>query len=623
MTTALSQLPLASSLGDDDRIPSLSASGQKLAVPGSLLATKAALEEIRAIAESPGDVLIYATSLLNEAELAEVRAAANLPTINITAKLQTALDNAYALYGTATARKGAQGVRMMFAPGQYLIDGLRLRPGMSLVGMASRYEVRIIQDDGARQPILDILGRTSSPEDTQRRTDVFLQDLFLKCNGLTAVDTSTINGIWLRPEDLETDEANRTGVIAHRVQCAGASGSGFYSEKRGRNWLHECQFTGHGEKGMFIQGPDCLLVKVYCGENGHEQQHIKSSATPMIDHVELGGGANPQLYPALYIENCTDFVINGGNCTGWVKVEGGEADPTSYDHGLHIRGTISNVIFTFKEKSFTDPDEVYSDLNGYIWIKNSKGLSIKNCMFRPAENRIEESGTGNISYEYVYRPLYVVYIQGAESYVSFDCPLPALDDPLWPAGTPAVWPGSAPTNTYDSITNNPDQALLIFTDPTPESSAWVVNRLRVLSGIGGASAGSSIAAGNIGELVSVESGSAVSLTTATVANVAELELSPGHWAVYGAVVFNGTGATCTTTEAGVSSNNSTISNVSAKRYAGEYVGCTTFTGVLSSVQIGPYNLAPTVTETRYLNARATFSAGTVTAGGVIEARRVA
>ena len=455
-------------------------------VLGTAQTVAEALAELEAIATAPGAALTYAIELLDDAERAQVRDDTSLPTINVTEKLQSWLDAAYLLYGTGTPRKGGQGARMLFHPGQYLIHGLQVRPGMSLVGLASRYEVRLLQSATARQPMIDVLGRTSAPEDTQRRTDVFLQDLFIKCNGLAALDTTPIHGIWLRPEDLETDEANRTGVIAHRVQCVGASGTGFHSEKRGRNWLHECQFTGNGQKGIFIQGPDCLLVKCYCGENGQQQIHIKSSATPMIDHLELGGGLNPQTYPALYVENCTDFVIQGGNCTGWVQVDGGEGDPTSYDHGLHIRGLLANVVFTFKAKSFTDPSDVYHDLNGYIWVKNSRGLAVRNCMFRPAEVRLTDGGTGAVSYRYQYRPLNVLYVQGAESFVSFDCPLPALTDPLWPAGTPAQWPGSQPTNTYDSITNKPAQVLLQFTDPTADATSWVVNRLAVLDELGSA-----------------------------------------------------------------------------------------------------------------------------------------
>ena len=159
------------------------------------------------------------------------------------------------------------------------------------------------------------------------------------------------------------------------------------------------------------------------------------------------------------------------------------------------------------------------------------------------------------------------------------------------------------------------------TDPTPGASAWVANRLRVLSGIAGASGASSVAAGNLGELVSVETSTPAALTTATIASLASITLPAGHWSVYGAVVFTATAATVSNAEAGISSNDTSISTASPKRYAGEYIGCTAYTGPASSLQIGPYNLNSDAELTRYLNARASFSAGSVSVSGVIEARR--
>lgn len=591
-------------------------------------ATDQALAELREMARNPGAALTYAIELLTPQEQADVRTT-GLPTINVGAKLVAWMEAAYLLYGTVPNRKGGQGCTMLFHPGSYLVDGFIPRPGMAMVGLASRYEIRILQAAEARQPIIDVQGRAQHTDDTQRRTDVFLQDLYLKCNGNRTLADEPINGIWLRPEEDELDDedlSNRTGVIAYRVQCVGSSGTGFHSHKRGRNWLFECQFTAHGENGIFIQGPDCLLVKCYCGENGKEQIHVKSSATPMIDHVELGPGANPHLYPALRMERCTDFVIQGGNCTGWMLIENGEGSNLNEDYGLHIRAVISNVIFTFKDKTFQAPDNSYHVLDGYIVVKNSKGLHITGCRFKPAEERLGDPGNTPVSYHYTRRPRYVVYVQGDSSNFSFDCPLPALSDPLWPAGDPTVWPGSQPVNSYDSITNKQDQAVLSFIDPDPAAMAWMHNRLKFMPGGGivGIKDGTAVAAGYVGELISTEAADsqAVALADGAVGSLGSVNLTAGNWDVRATLVFQGTAATATRLEAGVASNDNSISATSAKRYAGQAVNVAGVTGPLGTLQIGAYDLRLNAAATRYLNARAAFSAGAVAAYGVIEARRV-
>lgn len=581
-----------------------------------------ALAELEQIAIAPGAALCYAMELLTDEERTQVRDADTIPTINVGAKLQAWLDAAYALYGDVPNRKGGQGARLLLHPGLWLVDGLQLRPGQSLIGLASRYEVRVIQSNTARQPLIDILGRASGTEDAQRRTDVYLQDLLLKCNGNKTLEGEPINGIHLRTEDGVTDEVNRTGVIAHRVQCVDSSGTGFYSKKRGRNWLHECQFTGHAEEGVFIQGPDCLLIKVFCGETGKTPLHFLSCGTPMIDHVELGTSRKPQQYPSLHIEACADYVISNGNCTGWMLIEGGEDDPTHELYGVSQRGTVANVIFTFKDKSFQDDADVFYDLNGYIVVKNAKGPAVRGCHFRPAELRITDGITGAVSYQYTRRPLSIVHIQGAgSSGMSFDCPLPALTDPLWPAGTPSTWPGSVPANSYDSITNKPDQALIFFTDPSPAASAWVANRLRLMDGLQGQRATQAPVAGTVGEITRTETPAPVTLPPGAVTSLGSITLQPGHWDIRGTVVFTGADVTAYSVAVGVAGDATSINASSPRRYATAPLAVGHYSGPLATLQVGPHELRNPSAATRYLNATAQYGAGSVTASGVIEARR--
>lgn len=599
------------------------------------IAVAHALSELRVQLQQPGKAFVYAMDLLTEAEQADVRTT-GLPQINIGAKLNAWLQAAYLLYGDTYDRKGGQGACMMLHPGSWLTDGFVLRPGMSLSGLVSRFEVRVLQSATARQPLVDVLGRTQDTTDVKRRTDVHLEEMYLVANGLYGADetgayTVPIHGIYLRPEtDLQSPDENNinlTGLVALRISIQGASGTGIYSSSRGRCWLHEVQSTGNDGEGIYIQGPDCLLVKCYAGENGKTGIHIESAATPMVDHVELGVSRDPQLYPSLWIDNCTDFVIENGNCTGPLLIDGSENNPQGYDYGVNVRGVIANVIFTFKDKTFQGSDGTWYDQPGYIQVANSKGLHIKGCYFKPAENKIKDPVTGAYSYQYTRRPKNIVYVKGEGSAFSFDCPLQALADPLFPAGDPTVWPGSQPVNSYDAITNKPDQALLVFTDPTPGASAWVHDRIRFLSGGGivGKRDGSAVAAGMVGERLVADTGSstAVALTTNQVAQIAQLTLQAGTWDVLGALCFTAAAATVQSVEGCIALDGITINATTVRRYAGQAVGLAGVTGPVATLQIGPSDFRVTAPTVRSLNARAAFSAGSMAAYGVVEARRMA
>lgn len=576
---------------------------------------------------------IRAIDLITAEELAEVQDMENNPTTDLAPKLQAWFDAALNVYGDGAEGTGGRGARMELDAGNWRISTLQLRPGCSLVGRASRYEVRILQTADAQAPVIDVLGRADNTDVVQRRTEVFLQNLDINANGNVDALGDPINCINLRAENTSDDPddpddlVNRTGVIAWLVQAGGASGYGFYSLKRGRNWIHECQFTGNGMEGtnncggVFAQGPDQLFFKSYCGSNYGHQLHIKSSATPMVVEVELGTSKQPQNYASLYMENCTDSVIQGGNCTGVMLFEGQEDDNTANEYDTETRINLSNVVFTFKDKSFTDAtDDTVHTLPGFIHVKNLRGLYINGCRFKPATD-------DDIAvHHYTNRPTSIVYIQGARSRAVFNGPLPPLDDWNWPAGTPEQWAG-VPTNTYDSITNKPNQLLIQTTDPTDTTHAWVMGSIKFLSnrGVQGAAGGTSVSAGLIGEIVStdVNSGAAAALTTATIASLGSIALTAGHWEVRGTVVLTGSGATVTTTEAGIDSANNSISSSSAKRYAGSAHALTTVTATVATHQIGPFELKLTGAATRYLNTRASFSAGTMAAYGVIEARRIA
>lgn len=140
-------------------------------------------------------------------------------------------------------------------------------------------------------------------------------------------------------------------------------------------------------------------------------------------------------------------------------------------------------------------------------------------------------------------------------------------------------------------------------------------------GIVGTTAAGNATAGNLGEYAStlVPVGSAVSLTTATTANVASVSLTAGDWDVEGSVNYVATAATVTTKEGAISATSTTLPTDGSEVYSAVQATTTTVTDGLT---LPRKRINVSGTTTVYLVAQATFSAGTVTAFGTINARRI-
>jgi hypothetical protein len=113
------------------------------------------------------------------------------------------------------------------------------------------------------------------------------------------------------------------------------------------------------------------------------------------------------------------------------------------------------------------------------------------------------------------------------------------------------------------------------------------------------------------------------LTDNTIASIGNIVLTAGEWDIRATLIVQGTGATATLAEAAVSTANNTVPATTAQRYSVITLGTTTVTNPLCTLKMGPFQLKLAAGSTRYLNAKARFSAGTVNAYGVIEARRIA
>jgi hypothetical protein len=142
----------------------------------------------------------------------------------------------------------------------------------------------------------------------------------------------------------------------------------------------------------------------------------------------------------------------------------------------------------------------------------------------------------------------------------------------------------------------------------------------------GTIAGDNAAAGNIGEVIATSTTVEVALTTGVTANIATLALTPGDWAVSGAVVFDPvTATTVTALAASVSTISATLPTL-AQVASG--VGNMTqyalpFTkGVDQYMQTGICRINVSAPTSVYLVGQGVFSGSTMGAAGYISARRV-
>ncbi len=128
-------------------------------------------------------------------------------------------------------------------------------------------------------------------------------------------------------------------------------------------------------------------------------------------------------------------------------------------------------------------------------------------------------------------------------------------------------------------------------------------------------------AGNVGEYMSsTVSSFSVSLVTATAKTITSITLTPGDWDVSGVVGFRGAATTqLALTVAGISTTTNTMPGgpeALTQDYQGNFTNATVF------LPVGPTRMSISSSTTVYIVGEAFFSVSTLTANGVIRARRV-
>ena len=139
----------------------------------------------------------------------------------------------------------------------------------------------------------------------------------------------------------------------------------------------------------------------------------------------------------------------------------------------------------------------------------------------------------------------------------------------------------------------------------------------------GVTDGAEAPAGQVGEFISVSVpiGSAITMGTYTSINVAQIDLSPGDWDVWGSVVFQPTATTS------IQNVTAWISPTSATLPGGAeiegYVSIRTqfIIGTHQVLAVGRVRVLNTTTRTMYLSALSGFTVSTMVAHGALFARR--
>jgi hypothetical protein len=142
--------------------------------------------------------------------------------------------------------------------------------------------------------------------------------------------------------------------------------------------------------------------------------------------------------------------------------------------------------------------------------------------------------------------------------------------------------------------------------------------------VGGSITNDNASAGFVGQILTsvVGSGSAVSLTTATPANVTSLSLTAGDWDVWGHVCFEPAGTTTISAIIGSVSTTSGTLGTYPQQTGSSYLNGGTPGTSINPTQDAPHQrISLATTTTVYLVAQATFATSTLSAYGAITARR--
>ena len=139
----------------------------------------------------------------------------------------------------------------------------------------------------------------------------------------------------------------------------------------------------------------------------------------------------------------------------------------------------------------------------------------------------------------------------------------------------------------------------------------------------GVTTNSNAAAGQVGEYISAQvlSGVSISLTSTVNANITSISLTAGDWEIFGFVGFLPGSTTNETQYVGGISTTSATAPAEGNRFV-QSMAATVITGQVTEYAVPPIRLSLATTTTVYLVARAIFTVSTMGSFGAIRARRM-
>ncbi len=183
----------------------------------------------------------------------------------------------------------------------------------------------------------------------------------------------------------------------------------------------------------------------------------------------------------------------------------------------------------------------------------------------------------------------------------------------------------ARTDAANTFTGVQTMTSPVLTTPTIGAASATSLTFTSTSGIIGTTTNDSAAAGSVGQIIesTVLVGAAVSLTTATAADVTSVSLTAGDWDVWGGVFFSQAAGTTSTSYIGWISQTSATLPTSPNSGAMYIDVGISIVGASSYGQpVGMIRISLSGTTTVYLGARSSFTGSTNAAFGYIGARRV-
>jgi hypothetical protein len=140
----------------------------------------------------------------------------------------------------------------------------------------------------------------------------------------------------------------------------------------------------------------------------------------------------------------------------------------------------------------------------------------------------------------------------------------------------------------------------------------------------GTIANDAASAGNVGEYVSstINSGSAVALSTNVAANITSVSLTAGDWDIWSNLYFLAAGTTSITILQGSLSTTSATLNVNPGFWGVQATPASVIGANTTGLDVGPVRLSLAGTTTLFIVAQATFTVSTLSGYGIIQARRV-